>query len=407
MKELLHTPEGVRDIYGSEYDRKKELQRRIEAVFYDFGYEGIETPSFEFFDIFNKERGSVASREMFKFFDREGNTMVLRPDMTPAIARSASKYYREEVLPVRLSYCGNIFINNSSYQGRLKESTQAGAECIGDPSVDAEAEMIAMVVVALKRVGLQEFQIDLGQVEFFNGLVEEAGLDEETEEELRSRIEAKNTFGVEELILDAALPKPLTEAFLQLPQLFGSIECLETARKLTENTRALAAIDRLKKLYHLLKVYGVESYVSFDLGMLGKYQYYSGIIFRIFTYGTGEPLGGGGRYDHLMKQFGKDTAAVGFGLSIDNLMLAMARQEIPIETPKLDTIVVYREEAFEEAIRLSAELRMARKACQLHLFTKPEEEYVKLMERLEANRILFLEPEGPRELYRKVVIGED
>lgn len=175
MKQLLHTPEGVRDIYNSEYERKLAVEGRIREVFRSYGYGELQTPSFEFFDIFNKERGSVASREMYKFFDREGNTLALRPDMTPPVARCAAKYYMEETFPLRFAYLANIFINHSSYQGRLKESTVQGAELIGDDSSDADAELIALAVNALLAAGLGDFQVDVGQVEFFNGLVEEAG----------------------------------------------------------------------------------------------------------------------------------------------------------------------------------------------------------------------------------------
>ena len=142
-RKLLHTPEGVRDIYNSECARKRILQESLHELFRQYGYHAIETPAFEFFDIFGKEIGTTPSRDLYKFFDREGNTLALRPDMTPSIARCVAKYYGDEEFPVRLCYMGNIYINNSSYQGRLKESTQLGAELIGDNSVDADAEILA------------------------------------------------------------------------------------------------------------------------------------------------------------------------------------------------------------------------------------------------------------------------
>lgn len=191
-RQLLHTPEGVRDIYSEECARKLALEERIRSVFHLYGYEDIETPTFEFFDIFNKERGSVTSSEMFKFFDRDNNTLVLRPDMTPSIARCVAKYYMDEQGPVRLCYVAPSFINSTSYQGRMKESTQTGAELIGDDSSDGDAEMIAMVIASLKAAGLEEFQVELGQVEFYRGLVEESGMDQETQEKLRELIENKN-----------------------------------------------------------------------------------------------------------------------------------------------------------------------------------------------------------------------
>ena len=105
--------------------------------------------------------------------------------MTPPIARCVAKYYMDETKPLRLCYLGPTFINGTSYQGRLKESTQTGAELIGDDTADADAEMIAMVIDALKETGLKEFQVELGQVEFYRGLVEESGMNEETQEQLR------------------------------------------------------------------------------------------------------------------------------------------------------------------------------------------------------------------------------
>lgn len=169
------------------------LQDHLRSTLKNYGYHFIETPTFEFFDIFGKEIGTIPSRELYKFFDREGNTLVLRPDMTPSIARCAVKYYMDEDLPIRLCYMGNTFINNNSYQGRLKENTQLGAELIGADSVDADAEIIAMAVECLLTSGLKEFQLGIGHVGFLQGLMDAAGLDEEREEELKDLIANKNS----------------------------------------------------------------------------------------------------------------------------------------------------------------------------------------------------------------------
>ena len=183
-RRLLHTPEGVRDIYNMECARKLILQQNLQDLLKKYGYHAIETPTFEFFDIFSREIGTTPSKDLYKFFDREGNTLVLRPDMTPSIARCVAKYYADEEFPVRLCYMGNTFINNNSYQGRLKESTQLGAELVGDNSVAADAEILALVVDSLKTAGLLEFQIGVGHTDFFRGLVQAAELKEEEEQEL-------------------------------------------------------------------------------------------------------------------------------------------------------------------------------------------------------------------------------
>ncbi|MBQ9157046.1 MAG: ATP phosphoribosyltransferase regulatory subunit, partial [Eubacterium sp.] len=155
MKEkLLHTPEGVRDIYHMECKRKKALEETLRDTLSLYGYQDIETPTFEFFEIFNSDTGTVSSREMFKFFDRNNNTLVLRPDMTPSIARSVAKYYSDCDFPLRLSYVGNTFTNNHSYQGKLAEKTELGAEHINDDSPEADAEALVMMIDCFLAAGL-------------------------------------------------------------------------------------------------------------------------------------------------------------------------------------------------------------------------------------------------------------
>ena len=140
MKKRLHTQEGVRDIYNVECGKKLALESRLKKVFHLYGYHDIQTPTFEYFDVFREEMGTTPSRELYKFFDKEGNTLVLRPDITPSIARASATLLEEEELPIRLCYTGNTFINHSSYQGRPEERQQMGVELIGDDSVEADAK---------------------------------------------------------------------------------------------------------------------------------------------------------------------------------------------------------------------------------------------------------------------------
>ena len=230
-KDLLHTPEGVRDIYSTECAEKKVIENRLHDVCASYGYNDIQTPSIEFFDVFNKERGSVPSNEMFKLFDRYGNTLVLRPDMTPSIARATAKYFEDRVLPVKLCYLGNTFINVSKYyQGRLKENTMLGAELINDNSLAADYEIISMVIDCMLSAGLTEFQVELGNVAFFNGLLHKAGITGDSAEELLRLIKDKNYFGVEELLDSLNIDDAVAKALLELPQLFGGTEVLEKAK---------------------------------------------------------------------------------------------------------------------------------------------------------------------------------
>jgi ATP phosphoribosyltransferase regulatory subunit len=356
-KKLLHTPEGVRDIYGAEYIKKLTVETWILDKIRSYGYEDIQTPTFEFFDVFSKEVGTTPSRELYKFFDKEGETLVLRPDFTPSMARCAAKYFMDENVPIRFCYVGNTFTNTSSLQGKLKEVTQMGAELIGDASVEADAELAALIIEALLDTGIHDFQLSIGNVEYFKGICIEAGLDEETELELREYISGKNYFGAEELLTDRNIKPEFREVLLKVTDLFGSMEALAQAKSFVHNSRSLAAIERLEKLYEALCLYGVEKYVSFDLGMLSMYNYYTGVIFKAYTYGVGDAIVTGGRYDTLLGHFGKEAPAIGFMIVIDDLMSALSRQNINVHTPQKAELIEYTYETYKEALTTAGRLR--------------------------------------------------
>lgn len=340
-KRLVHTPEGVRDIYGAEYVNKLNIQNLFHEKLRSYGYQDIQTPTFEFFDVFSREIGTTASKELYKFFDKEGNTLVLRPDFTPSIARSAAKYFMDETIPLRFCYAGNNFINTDNLQGKLKETTQMGAELIGDSSPEADAEMISMLVESLLNTGLKEFQVSIGQAEYFKGLCAQAGLDTDTELALRELISNRNYFGAEEFLAGRNISDEDIKALLSVTELFGSYEILDEALVFARNERSMKAIERLKKVYEVLKLYGVEKYISFDLAMVSKYNYYTGVIFNAYTYGTGTAIAKGGRYDNLLEKFGKPSPATGFVVIIDDLVAALTSQKLCPAVENKNLLLVY------------------------------------------------------------------
>lgn len=392
MRQQIHTPEGVRDIYGVEYQKKLVLEDKLQKVLHLYGYHDIQTPMFEYFDVFGKEVGTIPSKELYKFFDREGNTLVLRPDITPSIARVATTVYENELKPIRLCYKGNTFVNHSNYLGKLRENTQLGAELIGVDSVEADAEMIALAVESLKEVGLKDFQIHIGNVSFFEGLIKETQLNEEDELLLRELIYNRNYFGVDEL-LDRRQAKITTKtAFQILPDLIGGLEVLKEAKKIALNFQTLEAVKRLEQVYTLLVAYDVEQYVTFDLSMSGMFGYYTGIVFRGYTYGTGDAIVKGGRYDNLLGKFGKETASIGFVIVVDELLNSFGRQKIEIALERKTTVVLYDEDRIYDAISLAKDFRT--KGNQIELIKKNDQismdKYVANAKQNMCNNMLYL-----------------
>jgi ATP phosphoribosyltransferase regulatory subunit len=353
----IYTPEGVQDILFEECFLKRNLEGRIRALFRSWGYYEVETPTLEFYDAFASEIEAAPQETMFKFFDQQGRILVLRPDLTVPIARITATKYKDMNLPVRYSYIGNSFRYNELGGGKQKEFTQAGIEIIGLNTPEADAEVIATAISAVKATGLENFQIDLGQVEFFKGLMEEAGLPEQDIEQMRILIDRKDFLGVEELVKRQNIREELKELIFSLPGLFGSVEVIDRVEKVTVNKRSLAALDNLRKVLEILEDYGLSKYVTVDLGMVRSVNYYTGIIFRGFTYGVGFPILSGGRYDNLVEKFGKKCPATGFSLGINLVMMALERQKAASEKPGIDSIICCKKEGRKTAFKICEELR--------------------------------------------------
>lgn len=397
MKKLLHTPEGVRDIINVQCGKKQVLETGILKVFHQYGYRDIQTPMFEYFDVFRKEIGTVPSKDLYKFFDKEGNTLVLRPDITPSVARTAATLFGDEELPVRLCYTGNTFINHSSYQGRLREVTQMGVELIGDGTVEADAEMLALVIEALLSVGLKEFQLSVGNVDYFSSLVEDAGLDEDARERVLHLINNRNYFGVEDYLDGVRVKRSSREAFASLSKMVGGLEVLKAAKETAPNSSGVMAVKRLEKIYNVLKMYGLEQFITFDLSMTGgTYGYYTGIIFRGYTFGTGDAIVKGGRYDQLLEKFGKESPSIGFAIVVDELMNAMNRQKLRIPYPRKNTMVLYDDGKTKEAVSLTKELRQKAKNVELLKKDKKKllEEYIEYGKRYYAGNLIYIKKSG-------------
>lgn len=339
----LHTPKGVNDILPLECSRKKAIQDTLWSVFAAFGYQEVETPTFEYYDCFSGVDGQISQEGMFKFFDEQGRILTLRPDITTSIARMAATKQTENIRPLRYCYTGNVFRADRTEGARQREFTQSGIELIGSYSPEADAEVIAASIEAALAVGIDELHMEIGQVAFFSGLTEQAGLLPSDVEKLRERIDSKDTMGIEAIIKDLDIDDNIKSVMIELPYLFGGLEVLKKADVLGLNEKSKKALDNIKRIYELLCLYGLEDYVSIDLGMLQSIDYYTGSIFKCYTYGVGFPICAGGRYDTLMEKFGQKEGAVGVAFGINRLISALGEKE----EKEIDGSLIYAEKNAE------------------------------------------------------------
>lgn len=394
----LHTVEGVKDLLPVEKKQKNELEEGINKVLYQYGYQPIQTPTFEYVEVFAKEDGNVSRGEMYKFLDRKGNVLALRPDLTPPLARVVATSFQDATFPLRLSYAGSAFRYVEGYQGKFHEFAQVGAELLGNNSVLSDAEVIAVAINSLKSSGIEKFTLHLGQVEFFKSIMEQVDLAKSKKEKIRLLIENKNIVALENFVKKHIEQEELAKLLLELPKLCGDIKIIGQAKMLTSNPKALKALERLEEIYELLVEYKVTDSITFDLGMVSRLEYYTGIIFKGYTYGSGSEILGGGRYDTLIEKFGKNLPAIGFGINVDDILAAMAKQGLSIDTWATETLVMYTNEGRKIAIQTSEELRKTGLYLENSLNSEDVEANIEYAKEKNIGGILFFKDEENVEL---------
>jgi len=351
-------PEGTYDYLPIECDYNFRMKQRITEEFNAWGYSRIDTPIIEYFDVFESEQNPVSNDSTFKTSDAKGRLVVLRPDITRPVARLTATKMCDAAFPLKLFYTGKVYSFFTS-AAQPCERMQAGIELIGDHSPEADAEVIALAISCLLKSGITEFQLEIGQIDYFKGLMEEVGLSSESIEMVRAMIEQKNMLGAELLLTELTVPEKLRNNISKLSFLFGDISILREALSLTAQPKCIAAVENLNTIYSILKDYGLEQYVSFDLGMVQSLDYYTGMIFRGIAAKMGTPILTGGRYDTLLSEFGFSEPATGFAIDLHKIKQAAELQGFSMEEPLKDILLGYdevsRSKAFSHANILRAE----------------------------------------------------
>lgn len=343
-------PQGLQDTLPGENLMKRNLEEKIRRVFALSGFAEIETPLLEYLDLFAQAEGGLELGQMWKTLDSKGNILVMRPEGTTPVLRLAATGLSEAPLPLRLSYLQDRLEYSSDIQPLFAQTTQAGVELLGEKSPLADAEIVALAIDTLRAAGLEQFLIDLGQVDFFRGMIEEAGLSPAQEQQLQTLVEAKNLLGMERFLRIAELPERLRADILRLPSLYGGEEVLAQARALTDSPRSHQALDRIEQVIGALSATGRKQYVSIDLGLVHEIHYYSGLIFRGLTSDLGKPLLSGGRYDGMAAALGRSMPAIGFALDIKRLLIALERKGAQVQAPGPDVLLGYRPACMGEAL---------------------------------------------------------
>ena len=319
MKAYTQIPPGTQILIGRAARRRRALERTICSVFEGWSYEEIVPPIFDYYDVFIKGMGTGLEEQIYRFIDRDGNILALRPEFTSLVAKTVVTRLNKAPRPVRLYYSGEVLRFEKPKGGRQREFAQIGIEHFGSKGKSSDIEILLIAVEAFERLGIPDFQINLGSVDFFGGIVDRISLPDEQIAQLKEVLNLKDQSGLEALLGVLPLEQRRKDILRAIPRLTGGRDVIAEARRLVRNERSIQAIDHLEEIYIVFEKLGLSRHLTIDLGEIQGFDYYTGILFRASVPQLGFEVANGGRYDGLPATFGEDLPAVGFSFSIDRL----------------------------------------------------------------------------------------
>ena len=360
-------PRGVADYFGGPAQRRRQLETELRALARLWGYTEIIPPIFEYAEMLLTELGEQTAETLYRFFDRDGQVLALRPDLTVPVARIVGSKLYDQPLPQRYFYAGPVFRYEEPRAGRQREFWQAGVELMGVGSAEADAEVLALAARALLQIGLEEFRFSLGHLGYFHGLLAQLALDAQATVALQKALDRKSEDDVRTLVRGWGLSGRARDAVLGLLSLSGpqGDGVLARARRLALNAAMEDAVARLVQVEALLDQYGVKAFFDIDLADVRAMNYYTGITFKAYARGIGFSVVNGGRYDGLVGEFGPPMPAVGCAFYLDRILLAQIRQHGPPPDPLPDVCILPC--ACGEHIHLAQEARALGRVAALAL----------------------------------------
>ena len=343
MKYNQNIPQGTRDIIFAEAELYSDITERTAKVFSERGFRQVRTPAVEFYDVFDCNK-SLRQESMYKLTDKSGRLIALRADNTTPMARVAATKLRGYKLPVKLFYSQNIYRINSGWSGHRGEILQNGVEIIGATGIKSDLVCITASIAALEALELN-FKIELGNVGYYNAMIAELGLESDEVQRIREYVEQKNLGKIERY-----------GKISRIPMLYGGCEVFAEALDLAgDNREAADALLYIKRLYDLLCGAGYEDKIMVDMGIVHDIDYYTGMVFRGYTGGAGEPVLTGGRYDRLLSAFGEDIPATGFALNVGLIADTVIKNKGYVRDSVPGCLVFFCEDDFPAAEKFAAE----------------------------------------------------
>ena len=322
-------PGGMRDLLPPSSMTRTLLWQGLMETFDRYGYQRVTTPPVEYAEVIERGLGTVDRRDLVRFVEPDsGEVALLRPDITPQIARIIATRLQDRPAPWRLCYEGTIIRRRRGRARKQHQVLQCGIECVGLKGPEADAEVIEVAVRACERVGLRDFLVELAQVKIGAEVLDH--VPEAARLSVIETLAAKDATKLEKLLKDSGVIAAERKRLLMLCELYGDRSVIADARRRLRNAAARRALDELERLVERLESAGLGNRVAIDLGDLRRHSYYTGVSMTLMAEGPGEPLGMGGRYDDLLGQYDAPAPATGFAFEVDNVLWALSEAGVSL-----------------------------------------------------------------------------
>lgn len=304
-------------IEREDYTQKKYAYMKdvLSGLYKKHGYEQITIPMFVSYDYYTDFSLSEKNEEI-KLIDGTGKILAIRPDATFQVLQTVEGLRSKQ--NEKYFYEAKVF-RHVSADYRQDEINQAGVESFLEESDIVDADIINLAIKSLVTLGIDDIRLDLSHADFVYGLLEE--IDEIAEDEIETAhryIEQKNRDDLVDFLNRKKVSSRYTEKLIDVCMLYGDFEeVMKKAREIAVNDKMNNALDKIEGVYEMLKLYGIDEYVYLDLGFTNAMNYYSGIMFKIYSTDAGGEVINGGRYDRLAKKIASRRGACGFSLNLD------------------------------------------------------------------------------------------
>lgn len=347
-------PLGMRDSFPLINEKKERVRDIGRRFFQSRGFDFIKTPTVEYYETIGKA-SAIPDSSLFKLVDRQGETLVLRPDMTTPIVRVATSKLLKEQIPLRLAYFANVFRAQEHEGGRPAEFEQMGVELIGDDSVYADAEMIITASEFVQELGIDSYRLTVGHAGLLQSILTQLTQSEEQVKELRKLLVEKNMVGFEDAVRTFGLSNEDEQRFIEFIGQASNVQSIQQLRPFIDemNDAQVTMFSYLNDLSSLLENAGLSKMITYDLTLTSEMSYYTGMLFEVFASGSGFAIGNGGRYDGLLQAFNSDVGATGFGLRVDRLLEVMTTTT----TREAHTLIFFDSANYAKAVHKAIKLR--------------------------------------------------